>query len=1091
MRVIAIGLLLSISHVPVIFAQRLSIKPPTITILEGESEEFTILLSSEPAGDVTVTILSSDGTEVSLDRTVLKFTSVNWNLPQTVRLLAAEDNDPADYQGSLILIASGSGLEEGGITISPDTTIINSLGDTIQLTAIIRDQDGETVDGATLKWSSANPSIATVGSNGKVTAVGSGEATITATLATASRTATILVDDLHITDKQILEVLFKATGGEEWTNRDDWLTGHLNYWYGVDTDPGHHGRVVSLWLDENNLVGTLPASLGRLKSLRTLYLSYNSLTNEIPPELSKLRKLNSLDLSDNKLSGKIPPELANLGNLERLYLSGNELSGTIPPELSKLRKLNSLYLEDNELSGTIPPELANLGNLENLGLRFNSLTGAIPSELGNLMSLKVLNLSNNGGLIGLLPRSFLNLSPFQIDINGTGICWQHDAVFLEWWNSVPRTRAENCTSEQIERLALMELYDQTNGTLWVNSAGWGSDDPIRNWHGITVENGRITKLSLPNNALTGSIPSEIVNLTELKILNLHDNSLTGTLPEEILFLSDLTELRVNGNMDLQGVLNNDLMRLTKLEVLHFSNTSLCASPHPTFQAWYERIDDVSGMVCGNPSEVKLDMPIAYLTQSVQTPSSSVRLIEGRDALLRVFVTGESISPAFFEYKVIATVREGEKIHRVKMTRPGEWLASTIDQSELNNSFNTVIPGHLITPKSTLVVEVDPDGIIPHAAGSHDRFPIKGEATLNVVSVPDMEVVVVPILEANWPDSSVFAWTDNISDNSPEVGLLKYAFPFYKFHARSRESYVTSLNLASEDGQIGLLAELEVLRLLDNATGHYYGAAASVFGYVRGRAQMGGWVAMGKAWDKELAHEIGHNLNLAHAPCGGAPNIDLHYPHTGGSVGAWGFDFRDGTMISPNFYKDIMGYCYDQEWVWISDYYFEKVINYREHVESASGRSIAENIHEFDNVLVLWGNTQDGELQINPPFSVTARSQLPEQGGPYHLDGFGQNGIMFSLSFTPKEDKFGNKYFFFAIPIEQEWKESLERIILTGPQVSKTLDTNDQRTLSIFWDDHTGQVRGILRDWNGNLPTVLGPASDLNITTIQGLRESIR
>ena len=55
----------------------------------------------------------------------------------------------------------------------------------------------------------------------------------------------------------------------------------------------------------------------------------------------------------------------------------------------------------------------------------------------------------------------------------------------------------------------------------------------------------------------------------------------------------------------------------------------------------------------------------------------------------------------------------------------------------------------------------------------------------------MEVTVVPVLEAEEPDSSIFAWTDNIRDNSPEVGLFRHAFPFSRFSARSRETYVTS------------------------------------------------------------------------------------------------------------------------------------------------------------------------------------------------------------------------------------------------------------------------------------------------------------
>ena len=688
---------------------------------------------------------------------------------------------------------------------------------------------------------------------------------------------------------------------------------------------------------------------------------------------------------------------------------------------------------------------------------------------------------------GLMPRSLLNLSLSAIGIRGTGICNHQDAVFLEWWNSLTIRDADDCTPGEIERLALIELHDKTNGASWANASGWGSDIPTGSWHGVTVENGRITELSLPNNVLSGLIPGEVANFTELSVLNLADNSLAGVLPKEISSLSNLTELYVNDNTGLDGLLGDDLMNLEKLEVLHFGGTSLCAPPTRRFQTWYEGIGNVRGALCSNPAEVRLDIPAAYLVQSVQTPQNTVRLIEGREALLRVFVTGDQT--AFFGHEVVATVRGGGRTHRVEMTRSGDRLAVEVNESDLANSFNTVIPGDIITPGATLVIEADPDGVIPRAAGSQDRFPATGEAPLQVVSVPDMEVTVVPVLEADQPDRSIFEWTDTIGDDSPGVGLFKYSFPFHEFRASSRNEYITSLDLTFDGGQWELVLELEALRFLDQASGYYYGAAASVNGYVRGVARLGGWTSMGKAWDTELAHEVGHNLNLAHAPCGGPEGTDPDFPHAGGSVGAWGYDFRDSTLISPEYHRDIMGYCYDQGW--LSDYFFEKVIDYREWREGANGPSMAGAPGEPSDVLVLWGGVQGGELRMGPPFPATAPAQLPEADGQYRLDGLGQNTVLFSLSFTPGEDKFGDKYFFFAIPIEQDWEESLERIVLTGPEGSLTVNADDQRALSVVRDANTGQVRAILRDWDGVLPAALETAAELEILTTQSLSDAVR
>ncbi len=103
---------------PPIFAQRLSITPTPVTIVEGDSENFTVSLSSEPAGDVIVTIVGQNRAEIIPDRAELTFTPENWNVPQTVRLSAIEDEDFLDDEYQLILIASGDGYEDEGVILS-------------------------------------------------------------------------------------------------------------------------------------------------------------------------------------------------------------------------------------------------------------------------------------------------------------------------------------------------------------------------------------------------------------------------------------------------------------------------------------------------------------------------------------------------------------------------------------------------------------------------------------------------------------------------------------------------------------------------------------------------------------------------------------------------------------------------------------------------------------------------------------------------------------------------------------------------------------------------------------------------------------
>ena len=83
-----------------------------------------------------------------------------------------------------------------------------------------------------------------------------------------------------------------------------------------------------------------------------------------------------------------------------------------------------------------------------------------------------------------------------------------------------------------DRAALVALYNATGGPNWTNNTNWLSDEPLSEWHGVTVTNGRVTRLSLSNNQLTGSIPAQLGDLSGLDHLDLQSNDLTGTIPSE-------------------------------------------------------------------------------------------------------------------------------------------------------------------------------------------------------------------------------------------------------------------------------------------------------------------------------------------------------------------------------------------------------------------------------------------------------------------------------------------------------------------------------------------------------------------------------
>ncbi|KAL5723251.1 LRR receptor-like serine/threonine-protein kinase rpk2 [Ranunculus cassubicifolius] len=156
-------------------------------------------------------------------------------------------------------------------------------------------------------------------------------------------------------------------------------------------------------ISNNQLSGPIPLEIGSMcRYLKLLDVSGNQIVGSLPESLGDLEFLDTLDLSRNKLDGPLPAGLSRLKGLKYLSFAGNNLSGGIPSTLGQLFSLEVLQLSSNSLSGQIPDDLVNLGNLTVLLLNNNKLSGQIPSGLANVTSLSVFNVSFNN-LSGDLP----------------------------------------------------------------------------------------------------------------------------------------------------------------------------------------------------------------------------------------------------------------------------------------------------------------------------------------------------------------------------------------------------------------------------------------------------------------------------------------------------------------------------------------------------------------------------------------------------------------------------------------------------------------------------------------------------------------
>ena len=150
-----------------------------------------------------------------------------------------------------------------------------------------------------------------------------------------------------------------------------------------------------------------------------------------------------------------------------------------------------------------------------------------------------------------------------------------------------------------DRAALVALYNATGGADWTNNTNWLSNEPLSEWHRVeTDEDGRVTALRLVANGLSGEIPAELENLTNLQLLYLDSNKLSGKIPARLGNLTNLEDLFLNRN-ELSGPLPLTLSALSQLLVLDIRETTLCAPVNTAFQAWLATIN-FQGIVCAPP-----------------------------------------------------------------------------------------------------------------------------------------------------------------------------------------------------------------------------------------------------------------------------------------------------------------------------------------------------------------------------------------------------------------------------------------------------------------------------------------------------------
>ena len=451
-------------------------------------------------------------------------------------------------------------------------------------------------------------------------------------------------------------------------------------------------------------------------------------------------------------------------------------------------------------------------------------------------------------------------------------------------------------------------------------------------------------------------------------------------------------------------------------------------------------------------------PTAYLVQAVQSRSDSVPVVAEKQALLRVFVTAtrattETLPPAKATFYV-----DGSETYSVEIDGTSGAIPTEIDEGSLAKSLNVTIPASEIEEGLSVVIDIDPDSTIDAEILAAKRIPKSGELDLGVEDVPGFELTVIPFLYTDDPDSSVLDYVDSMESEEEDHELLHNTYDLLPIEEMSVDDH-DPVEIDTEN-LFDVLYRTAAIRAAESGSGYWMGLMEKEWWGVIGVAFTPGTSSASIPDAGTIAHELGHNLSLWHAPCGGPAGVDPGYPHDDGSIGAWGYDHRDGSLVDSAAY-DLMTYCGP---AWVSGYHFEKAVEHR----TAQAMKRGEESGRRGPSLLVWGSrSASGELSMDPALVVEGRSLLPQAPGDYTLTGLDDaRRELFLISFDmaePADAEEGTGMFVFLLPVEPGWEE-LASIALAGPgDAVFTLDGDTEATMAWIRDARSGQVRAIRGD----------------------------